>query len=79
MDNTKKLLSIMSETLNIHSDDINESTDKNNSKNWDSFTHLALVAELEDAFKIEFATSEIEDLTSFTSIKNSLQKHGIDI
>ena len=47
--------------------------------NWDSFAHMELIAELEDAFNIMF---QVEDITHFGGYENGkkiLLKYGVEL
>ena len=46
---------------------------------WDSFAMVHLVNELQATFAIEFDISEIDQLTSYDSIKQALDRKGVGI
>lgn len=45
---------------------------------WDSVGHMALIAELEDAFDIMMETDDIIDLSSFEKGKEILGKYDVE-
>lgn len=45
---------------------------------WDSLGHMAIVAELEDAFGILMETDDIVDMSSFGRALEILSKYGIE-
>ncbi len=47
--------------------------------NWDSFAMVHLITELQNSFGIEFDVTEIDQLTSYESIKQILSRKGIEI
>lgn len=44
---------------------------------WDSVAHMALVAEIEDAFDIMLETDDVIALSSFGAAKEILVKYGV--
>lgn len=77
MENSEKLISILSLILEIDEVDINDDTSPENTPSWDSFNALVIVTELEDAFKVSFSIEEIEGVSCFLDIKDCLIKHNI--
>ncbi len=48
-----------------------------NTKNWDSYNHLELVAVLEKRFCVRFTGEEITKLKSYESGRNILKEKGV--
>ena len=46
---------------------------------WDSIGHMQMIAELEDAFEIEFEMDDIIDFSSYNKGFEILEKYGIKI
>jgi acyl carrier protein len=46
---------------------------------WDSLGHMALVAELEDRFKISLGTDDVVAMTSYASSIEILRRHGVEL
>jgi acyl carrier protein len=44
---------------------------------WDSFAMVQLIAELQLRFKVEFDVDEIDQLRSYTEIRDSLTRKGV--
>lgn len=44
---------------------------------WDSIAHMALVAEIEEAFDVMLPTEDVIALSSFTKCVEILGKHGV--
>lgn len=44
---------------------------------WDSIAHMALVAEIEEAFDVMLPTEDVIALSSFTKCVEILRKHGV--
>ena len=72
-----KLIDIISDKLLIPKEEITDETTYNIAKNWDSFTHLEIVSELEDAYDVEFDIDEITAMENVKIIKDILKKHGV--
>lgn len=49
------------------------------SQGWDSVAHMALVAEIEEAFDIMIDTEDVIDLSSFAKAKEIVKKYGVDL
>lgn len=43
---------------------------------WDSVAHIALVTEIETAFRLELSPEDITELTSYSKAKEILERHG---
>lgn len=74
----KKLTEIFTEVLEIDSDIVNDDLKYNAIPEWDSIAHMALVAELDDAFDIMLDTDDILDMSSFAKAKEILTKYGVN-
>ena len=46
---------------------------------WDSIGHMSLIAELEDAFRIEMETDDIIDFSSYEKGKEILKRYHVEI
>ena len=46
---------------------------------WDSVAHMNLVAEIENAFNIMFATEDVIDMSSFAKAREIVSKHGVNL
>ena len=76
---SKKLYKIISNTLSIPLSEINESSSPENTEGWNSFKGLLLLDELEKEFNIKFTIDEIYDIKIVSDIKNTLEKHSINL
>jgi acyl carrier protein len=77
MSNTDKLLSVFSESLDIAIETVVDDLKYNTILEWDSISHMALVAAIEDSFGIMLDTDEIIDMSTVAKAKEILKKHGI--
>ena len=59
-------------------DDFDLNRDQSDYENWDSFTHVNLVSEIEDQFSIELETDEIISISSAKSVLELINKKNND-
>lgn len=75
--NNQEILNKVSETLkNIFDDQslvIQENTSADDIDEWDSLTHIQIVAELENVFQIKFALGELMGLQNVGDMVNLIQ------
>jgi acyl carrier protein len=45
---------------------------------WDSVAHMALVAEIENAFDIMFSTDDVIGMSTFAIAKETVARHGVE-
>ena len=78
MTNHDKLRKAFIEALELlENTDIN-TISYNATPEWDSISHMSLVAEIDDAFDIKLETEDIIDLSSFDKAKEILVKYGVE-
>ncbi|EPY07899.1 acyl carrier protein [Paenibacillus alvei TS-15] len=75
----QKLKTIFSETLNIPIERIVDDLEYNSIIEWDSISHMALIAEIDDQFDIMMDTEDVIDLSSFAKAKEILRKYEISV
>ena len=73
-----KVKKIMSEIFVCEYDDINIDTNIDSLNNWDSLQHIIFIANLEEAFHVEFTPDEIAQMISFVKIIEIVKKHMIN-
>ena len=59
-------------------DDFDLNREQVDYENWDSFTHVNLVSEIEDQFNVELETDEIISISSATSVLELIKKKNND-
>lgn len=69
-----KLFEILSDVLEIDIKEVNEGLSQENTEDWDSVTHLTLIAEIEDGFNISLEPSEIEKMKTVGVILNIMKE-----
>jgi acyl carrier protein len=71
----KRLVDSLSRAFKIDPAGITLETSPANTPTWDSFAHLKLVFEIEDAFDVRLSSEEIPQVTSVARLQEILQKH----
>jgi acyl carrier protein len=70
----ERIRNVMAAVLGISSSQIGEQSSPKNIGSWDSLRHMNLVIALEEEFGIQFADSEIPELTGYALIRQAIQK-----
>ena len=68
----EKVLEIMSKTFNIDISLLSVESSKNDLFHWDSMTHLNLIVDIENEFKIAFENDEIISIVDFKSLMQNI-------
>jgi acyl carrier protein len=75
--NETKLREIFSQSLGLDLIKINDALQYQEVGEWDSISHMALVAAIDDGFGVMLETEDILDLSSFGKAKVILGKYGV--
>ena len=67
------------ETFSVDKNELNDKLEYNSIEAWDSIGHMQMIAELEDAFEIEFEMDDIIDFSSYKKGFEILAKYGIEV
>ena len=78
MSNYDKYVEVFRTSFDLKSEPV-EDLEYQGIDSWDSVGHMALIAELEDAFDIMMDTDDIIDLSSFKKGIEILKKYDINI
>ena len=78
MSNKEKYTNVFVSIFDIEKDKLNEGFNFNDIDSWDSFTHLTLISELEDAFEVMFESNDILHFGGYLNGMEILKKYGID-
>lgn len=78
MTNLEKYNHAFMETLEIEESKL-ENLEYQGIDAWDSIGHMSLIAELEDAFRIEMETDDIIDFSSYEKGKEILKRYNVEI
>ena len=68
MNKMEQLKKIISEVMEISVDQIDDNFSRKNNSEWDSFNHLALIAEIERKVNLEFTLEEIDQIITFKDL-----------
>jgi len=70
---------LVASSLQIAPEAVTEELRYNSIPEWDSVAHMALVAELEDAYDIMLDTDDIVDMSSVAKIREILKKYDVEV
>ena len=70
----EKIRQVMADILDMEPSGIDDDTSMDNVEGWDSANHISLVLALEEEFDATFDVSEIEEMTSFYSIVETVMQ-----
>lgn len=79
MNNLIKYNDVFMEIFELKEEQLNESLIYNSIELWDSVGHMAMIAELEDAFDIMLETDDVIDFSSYEVGKEILRKYDVEI
>ena len=78
MNNKQKYDQAFMESFSIEESTLGDSLEYNTIPSWDSVGHMAMIAELEDAFDIMMETDDIIDFSSYKKGFELLAKYGVE-
>lgn len=67
------VIKITAESLGVRESDVNENTLMEEMEEWDSLTHMELIANLESEYNIEFTVDEIMEMVSIRKIVQQIE------
>jgi acyl carrier protein len=73
----RTLESIFAESLNIPLDQVHDNLSYRSVAQWDSISHMVLVAALEKEFDIFMETQEVIDMSSVAKAREILRNYGV--
>lgn len=77
MNHEERLKQIFADALGIDRSLVRDELEYNSIPEWDSVSHMALVAAIDSAFGILMETDEVINLSSFGRAKEILSRYGI--
>jgi acyl carrier protein len=77
MNNIQKLQKAFAEGLAIEANGITEELSYQSIPEWDSMSHMFLVAKLEEEFGIQIKTEDILEMASYKKVQQILAGYGI--
>ncbi|KKP36912.1 acyl carrier protein [Candidatus Peregrinibacteria bacterium RIFOXYC2_FULL_33_13] len=72
----QKLINLMSEIFDLPEAEITVEASMSTIDNWDSLSHLQLIAGIEENFNIQIDTEEVLQMTTVENILEILKKKG---
>ncbi len=78
MNNNEKLVEAYCTALEIDESIIVDSLKYQSIEQWDSMSHMMLIAELEEVFDVEIDTDDVIEMSSVKKAKEIISKHGVD-
>ncbi|MFZ4689601.1 MAG: acyl carrier protein [Polymorphobacter sp.] len=75
---TAQLNEIVAKALMIDASKVTADLQYNSIPEWDSVAHMALIAELEDAYDVMLDTDDIIAMSSVAKIAEILKKYDVD-
>lgn len=78
MSNKEKYQQIFEEIFDVDSSELNEGFNFKDISNWDSFTHLTLISELESTFEVMFESDDILHFGGYMNGMEILKRYGVD-
>ncbi len=73
-----KLVATVAEALQVSPELVQESTSMENTPEWDSLRHFALILAVEEAFDVHFSSDDIPSLTAVAALRAELLRQGRD-
>lgn len=71
----EKLNNIFADVFDDDTLTVSPETTTNDIEEWDSLTHLTLIANIEESFSIEFNMSEISGFKNVGEMMDSIERH----
>ncbi|MBB6274404.1 acyl carrier protein [Pedobacter cryoconitis] len=73
-----KLQEILSTALALPADQITDDLAYQSVPEWDSMSHMILIAELESNYSITIETEDLLEMTDVTNVITGLKKYGVE-
>ena len=78
MNNKEKYQKIFKDIFSVNDDVLDKAFNFKDVVEWDSFTHLTLISELEDAFDVMFESDDILHFGGYLNGMEILKGYGVD-
>lgn len=78
MKNIKKYKQIYANILKVSEEELGDLFTYKSRNDWDSISHMTLIAELEEAFDVFFETEDILHFESYENGMKILAKYGVN-
>jgi acyl carrier protein len=70
-----KINQILAHTFNLSKEEVLKNLGMEDVNNWDSLSHMNLIVNIEDEFKIELTGDDISEMITFDQIRDVIQKY----
>ena len=70
-----KINQILANTFNLSKEEVLKNLGMEDVNNWDSLSHMNLIVNIEDEFKIELTGDDISEMITFDQIRDVIQKY----
>lgn len=77
MNNEERLKQIFADALGVEKSLIRDELEYNSIPEWDSVSHMALVAAIDSAFGIMMDTDDVINMSSFAQAREILKKYDV--
>lgn len=74
-----RLYQVIGNILKVDPTTLSETSNAENTQNWDSLRHIEVIFAVEAAFHVRFEMSEITSLRNLGDIRTLLLNRGVDI
>ena len=79
MSNSEKLLDYISQVFKISKSDLEDDLTPEDIEDWDSISHMELMAKFEDEWGVTFDVEELVEMETIGLIKEALIRHGVEL
>lgn len=77
MSNFEKYRKAFCDSFSLDESSLKDDLEYNSIPEWDSVGHMALIAEIEEAFEIQLDMNDVIDFSSFNKGKEILKKYNV--
>ena len=71
----EKINQVLADNFGLSLNEVIQNLTMNDVRNWDSISHMNLIVNIEETFKIELAGDDIADMTSFDQIRSIVERY----
>jgi acyl carrier protein len=71
----EKLNQVLADNFGLSINEVTQNLTMKDVSNWDSISHMNLIVNIEEIFKIELTGDDIADMTSFDQIRSVVERY----
>ena len=79
MSNLELLMDWIAEVFKIEKSEISDELTPEDIEDWDSISHMELMAKFEDEWGVTFDVEELVEMETIGLIKDALVRHGVEL